>query len=98
MKKLITKTELRQNCFRTNGHIHVGFFIDDEPFYSVISKSDIIDYLNRNPDKAKKYNKFFMCPETVAIDMFVVEEITGILAEELKLHGIEVYYKKTRLI
>lgn len=98
MKKLITKTELRQNCFRTNGHIHVGFFIGDEPFFSVISKSDIIEYLNKHPDKAEKYNRFFMCPETVAIDMFVVEEIPEILGEELKLRGIEVYYKKTRLI
>ena len=97
MKRLITKTELRQHCFRQNGHIHVGFFIGDEPFFSVISKNDIIDYLNRHPDKAKKYNRFFMCPETVAIDMFVNEEVSGILAPELKMRRIDVYYRNQLL-
>lgn len=98
MKRLITKTELRQHCFRQNGHIHVGFFIGDEPFFSVISKTDILEYLDRRPDKRKKYARFFMSPETVAIDMFIEEEVAGILAPEFKHNGIEVYYKKQRLV
>lgn len=98
MKKVITKTELRQNCFRTNGHIHVGFFVEDDYFFSVMDKIDITDYLNRHPDKAEKYNKYFMYPETVAIDMFVTEEISGILAPDLKMRGIEVYYKNKKIV
>jgi len=97
MKKIITKTELRQNCFRSNGKIHVGFFVDDEPFFSIVSKDEIYDYLLRHPDKAEKYNKFFMSPETVAIDKFITEDIK-ILAPSLYLMCIEVYYKKQKIV
>lgn len=91
--KTITKTELRKNLFYSNtGSIHIGFFIGDEPFYSIISKVEMAEYIINHP---KIYKKMI---ETIAIDKFLNEDLTGILGTELKAKDIEVYYKNKRLV
>lgn len=93
MVKEITKTELRKNLFFSeNGNVFIGFFIDDEPYFSMITKDELDEYAIKNPYMEDK------AIETVAIDKFIKEELTGILSTELKTNKIEVYYKNKRIV
>ena len=93
MKVTITKTDLRKNLFYSpKGNIHVGFFIGDEPFYSIITRYELAQYRIAH---SKLWDKM---PETIAVNKFIDEDVAGILGKELKARDIEVYYKNKRLI
>ena len=94
MKKEITKTELRKNIFHCNEHIHIGFFVEDEPYFSIITKDEIREHIN---DHFERFN-YFTNEDTVAIDIFINKDIPGILKEELQTNGIEVFYKGKQLV